>query len=73
MRVTSVILMSFGALPPAKFILPYQLSAQTPLSARLLRSLGFPESPPLKNPRSANAVRLLGKVQIVVQFNLVFI
>jgi len=25
-----------------------------PLNARLLRSLGFPKSPPLKNPRPAN-------------------
>jgi len=34
-----------------KFHSPVSLD---PLNARSLRSLGFPKSPPLKNPRSAN-------------------
>jgi len=40
---------------PLKF---HSLVSPDPLNARSLRSLGFPKSPPpLKNPRSANAVR----------------
>jgi len=46
--------MSFCAPPRAKSRQFHSPESSDPLNARPLRSLGFPKSPPLKNPRSAN-------------------
>ena len=46
--------MSFCALPRAKSWQFHSPVSPDPLNARSLRSLGFPKSPALKNPRSAN-------------------
>ena len=61
--------MSFCAPPRAKSRQFHSPESSDPLNARSLRSLGFPKSPPLKNPRSANDwqhaqpqnLRVLGK------------
>jgi len=67
MCVTSVIWMSFCAPPRAKSSQFHSPVSPDPLNARSIRSLGFPKSPPLKNPRYANVI-LYGPCRITLAY-----